>query len=73
MRNEQASIGRAGILNVLCVFPESSEMETLIACAVLAPWIRTIVSDVGWDITAVDTHDVYASTSSASKSFWKVL
>lgn len=71
--NEQASIRRAGVLNVPCVLPESSEVETLIACAVLAPGICAIVSDVCWDITAVDGHDVLVLLDKSANSAYECI
>ena len=58
MGNKQASIARASILNVLGVVPETNEVKTFIACATLAPRIRTVVGKVVWNIAAVNSHDV---------------
>ena len=56
MGNEQTGIVRASFLNILCIFPETGEMEMFIACATLAPRICAIIGDVGWDIATVDSH-----------------
>ena len=56
MGEEQASIVGASSLNVLCVFPETGELEMLIAGAILAPWVYAIVCEVAWDMATVDRH-----------------
>ena len=58
MRTKEPGIIRASFLNVLYVFPETSELETPIARAILSPRICAIVGDVVRDIATIDSHTV---------------
>lgn len=58
MRNKEPGIIRASLLDMLCIIPETSELEMLIACAILSPRVCAIIGDVVWDIATINGHSV---------------
>ncbi len=60
---EQPGIIGASSLNILCVVPQAGEFKVEFASTIHPPGICTIVSDVRWDIAAVNGHGEPAAAS----------
>lgn len=63
LRQEQPGIIGASSLNILCVVPQAGEFEMEFAGTIHAPGICAIVSDVRWNIAAVNGHGGPAAAS----------
>ena len=58
MRTKEPGIIRTSFLNVLCVLPETSELEVLIAYAILSPRVCAVIGNIVWDIATINIHVV---------------